>query len=206
MRFVILVLAAAVGFGLGILFSQTLQQENTDSAILPTEREYTSVSICDEILAGMPQDELDVFTDNPAAVDFTSNSDAALFRTTITEQAKEGPNFAGHYTVATWGCGTECEGYAIIDTITGKIVVYEPYIAHKVSDGLIYSLDSNILTLNPKSTNEKYLESIKGKTAAEMIQEDFEAHKARIYYRLVESSDRVFLSEICVENILDGTF
>ena len=35
-----------------------------------------------------------------------------------------GPNFAGHYTVVDWGCGTSCGVYVIVDARTGKI--YEP--------------------------------------------------------------------------------
>lgn len=194
------------GFGLGILFSQVILQEKDDPRSLPTEREYTSVSICDEVLANLPQDKVEVFTGEPAEVDFSSNPDAALFRTTISEQAKDGPNFAGHYTVATWGAGMERQGYAIIDAKTGRIIMYEPFMQFQVSDGLFFSVNSTILTLNPKSSDNDYLASIKGKSVAEMVQEDFEAHKARIYYRLNERENSVNLSTLCVENLLDGTF
>lgn len=34
------------------------------------------------------------------------------------------PNFAGHYTVASWGCGAECAAYVIVDNLSGEI--YEP--------------------------------------------------------------------------------
>lgn len=206
MRYVIVVFASALGFGLGILFSQTLLQEASYSSNPSTKREYTTVSICDEVLANLPRDEAEVFTGEPAEVDFSSMPEAYLYRTTIRDQAKEGPNFAGHYTVATWGCGTECEGYAIVDAITGRVVVYESYISFQVSDGVNYNLDGNILTVNPKSTKTEYLESIKGKTVAEVVRDDYEAHKARIYYQLVEEPDGAYLTEICVENLLDGTF
>jgi hypothetical protein len=43
------------------------------------------------------------------------------FRTVLREGAKKGPNFAGHYTVVVWGCGTSCAQVAIIDAITGRI-------------------------------------------------------------------------------------
>ncbi|MBI4479763.1 MAG: hypothetical protein HY651_07040 [Acidobacteria bacterium] len=33
----------------------------------------------------------------------------------------EGPNFAGHYFVITWGCGTGCLGIVVVDAITGRI-------------------------------------------------------------------------------------
>ena len=37
---------------------------------------------------------------------------------------KPGPNFAGHYFVIRWGCGSQCVLMAIVDAKTG--VVYEP--------------------------------------------------------------------------------
>ena len=35
-----------------------------------------------------------------------------LFRTRIRKGAAKGPNFAGHYTIADWGCGTRCVSIA----------------------------------------------------------------------------------------------
>ena len=29
--------------------------------------------------------------------------------------------FAGHYTIPRWGCGTYCNGFVIVDSISGKI-------------------------------------------------------------------------------------
>ena len=43
------------------------------------------------------------------------------FRTRIREAATQPPNFAGRYVLATWGCGTECVSYAIIDAKTGAV-------------------------------------------------------------------------------------
>lgn len=43
------------------------------------------------------------------------------FRTRIREAAAQPPNFAGHYVLATWGCGAECVSYAIIDAKTGAV-------------------------------------------------------------------------------------
>jgi len=42
------------------------------------------------------------------------------FRTVIQEAAKEGPNFAGHYTLAEWGCGAGCVSMAVVDSKTGR--------------------------------------------------------------------------------------
>ena len=43
------------------------------------------------------------------------------FRTMIRESAAEGPNFAGHYTVAEWGCGAGCVSVVLVDAATGTI-------------------------------------------------------------------------------------
>jgi hypothetical protein len=44
------------------------------------------------------------------------------FRTQIRRQAAKGPNFAGHYTLVTWGCGTQCTSFVIVDARTGRIL------------------------------------------------------------------------------------
>lgn len=68
-----------------------------------------------------------------------SNSETRLYRTRLFAWAKERPNFAGHYVLATWGCGTECTQLTIIDVRTGK--AYHPVglstiSANKVDDEL----------------------------------------------------------------------
>lgn len=49
---------------------------------------------------------------------------ARMYGTVIREGSAEGPNFAGHYTVVLWGCGTSCVQFAIVDAATGA--VYDP--------------------------------------------------------------------------------
>jgi len=44
-----------------------------------------------------------------------------MYRTLLTGWATEKPNFAGHYILATWGCGTGCTQIAVIDALTGKV-------------------------------------------------------------------------------------
>lgn len=46
---------------------------------------------------------------------------AWTFRTRIREAAAQVPNFAGHYVLATWGCGAECLSYAVINVQTGTV-------------------------------------------------------------------------------------
>lgn len=48
---------------------------------------------------------------------------ARKFKTRIKLGAKEGPNFAGHYTIVLWGCGSDCSGVAIVDAKTGQVFI-----------------------------------------------------------------------------------
>lgn len=66
------------------------------------------------------------FTGQPAAAKIVGR-DARMYRTRITEDAKNGPNFAGHYTVVTWGCGSDCLGFAIVDAKTGTVYFPEGF-------------------------------------------------------------------------------
>jgi hypothetical protein len=43
------------------------------------------------------------------------------FRTAIRESAARGPNFAGRYTVAEWGCGAGCVSIVIVDASNGSV-------------------------------------------------------------------------------------
>ena len=46
---------------------------------------------------------------------------AKKYKTVIADQSGKEANFAGHYLVATWGCGTDCRGFAIINKQTGMV-------------------------------------------------------------------------------------
>jgi hypothetical protein len=45
-----------------------------------------------------------------------------MFRTRIRDASKGGPNFAGRYAVAEWGCGAACVSFVIVDEKTGVIL------------------------------------------------------------------------------------
>lgn len=57
----------------------------------------------------------------PVTVDLKSHKNARMYRTNLREAAKGGVNFAGHYTIATWGCGTNCTESGIIDQRNGRV-------------------------------------------------------------------------------------
>jgi hypothetical protein len=61
------------------------------------------------------------FVGKPAPVKLSTRK-ARMYRTALKREAKLGPNFAGHYIVAIWGCGTfSCGGFGIIDARTGDV-------------------------------------------------------------------------------------
>jgi len=64
----------------------------------------------------------EVFKGTPAKPKIKSRGDR-LFRTQLLKSASTGPNFASHYTVASWGCGSDgCTSFSIIDAKTGEIL------------------------------------------------------------------------------------
>lgn len=62
------------------------------------------------------------FYTGPSAVPLLQRGTAAwLYRSQIRRIAGQKPNFAGHYSAGTWGCGSECLHFAIVDAQTGKV-------------------------------------------------------------------------------------
>lgn len=81
------------------------------------------------------------------AINFRGNPDARRFRTVLTEALRDGINFAGHYVVASWGCGTACQIGAIIDTRNGEVfwpkelagvyTIFDEPIRHRANSRLV---------------------------------------------------------------------
>ena len=89
-------------------------------------------------------------------VNLKSHRDANRFRTNLRTAAKGGVNFAGHYILTTWGCGTNCTQSAIIDARNGR--VFFPRQLEGAGFGfcelpdeaepMAYQADSRLLVLN----------------------------------------------------------
>ena len=60
-----------------------------------------------------------IYRGEPAAPIITEKSRG--FRTRIRRGARSAVEFAGHYTMPGWGCGTGCSGLVVVDSKTGKI-------------------------------------------------------------------------------------
>ena len=90
-----------------------------------------------------------VYKGKLAPPDFKTDPKAKLFKTQIRDQCKEkGVNFAGHYTIAEWGCGTECQIIAIIDRLNGKIYYSSIQKSIELSYGIECRPDSRMMILN----------------------------------------------------------
>ncbi len=98
-----------------------------------------------------------IFKNEPAPVDLASNPKASQFRTRLQASAKEGPNFAGHYTFIDWGCGTGCTSFAIVDAKTGGVLflsgeVNFPWLSDEPATmekyDISYRIDSRLLIIN----------------------------------------------------------
>lgn len=85
------------------------------------------------------------FSGTPAPVDLASAEGARTFRTALREGAARGPDFAGHYTVVIWGCGSPCQRFAIVDARTGRVTFGRESLTVRAA----YRLDSELLIANP---------------------------------------------------------
>jgi hypothetical protein len=89
-------------------------------------------------------------------IDFKRSPGASSFRTRLSEGLRRGVNFAGHYVVVGWGCGTGCISGAIVDARDGR--VYWPDQFHAmatattetgyVDEPVQYKQNSRLLIIN----------------------------------------------------------
>jgi len=86
----------------------------------------------------------DPFTGALSRLQLASNPAARRYKAVLTEAAANGPNFAGHYTVAYWGCGSPCGRFAIINARTGKVFMAD--VASDVTP--IVRRDSRLLVID----------------------------------------------------------
>ena len=115
---------------------------------------YSLILLISALFLVPPQEIRHSFDDYPADTSATTRAtkvryqDKGMprFRTKIGEALKSGPNFAGHYTVNIWGCGTGCKVGVVVDVESGKAWWIPPKIS---SEGARYRLDSRLIIINP---------------------------------------------------------
>lgn len=148
-------------------------QKNTNSTQTEEEAERYFVE-CEAISASDLKDErapkfenysipLEIPVEHPK-VDTKTTTTGRTYRTVLKNGIAAGANFAGHYTVVVWGCGSSCSSFAVVDLKTGQVIL--PKGIHSVTGlhldntveqflpegqhgywGYRYKLDSRLLVL-----------------------------------------------------------
>lgn len=110
------------------------------------------------------------------SVNFSNFPEAKTYYTMITKSVEDGSNFAGHFTIARWGCGTDTLAYSIVDNKTGDIIAYSDCVSnyHLIN----YGLDSSFLVLEPVY-----------------------AGQSREYYKIVDNKLELACSEVSKEDM-----
>jgi hypothetical protein len=89
-------------------------------------------------------------------LDLESHPRARQYRSVLREAVDSGPRFAGHYALASWGCGTACEQFALVDVLSGKVYFPKPSMAtypqwpdgcSSEQYGLEFHADSSLLVI-----------------------------------------------------------
>ena len=88
---------------------------------------------------------LEAFSGQPAPVVLASARYGRTYRTRLQEGAGSGPNFAGGFTVVSWGCGSSCQVSVVIDARTGVLSQQ----AVRTTNGLEFRRDSRLLVADP---------------------------------------------------------
>lgn len=190
-------LVVVVGFAVFFLIFP-MSESKKDKQVL-----VKSKSVCEEILKNEEIESVKKFEGTPASVNFSGFPEAKLFYTVITQGATSGPNYAGHFTFISWGCGTSYFSYAILDSITGDIVAYPGYCTEFIALPS-YDIDNRLLVFNPKDS----LTKLDGRNINDLISDfGYLAGSEREYFLIKENIDgHVRLDKICSENILDGLY
>lgn len=105
------------------------------------------------------------FRGTPAAPRFGDLPIRNAHKPIIGETVRRGPNFAGAYTVVTYGCGTGCQVVLVVSARTGKVVA-APMAA---SYGVSFRRSSRLLVFNAdpvNGTKAKYFVFNRGKFRA----------------------------------------
>lgn len=162
-----------------------------------------SHSFCDKVTSNLDTTPIATFSGRVAKPDFSTLPAAALYKTVITNDLAEGPNFAGKYRFLGWGCGTDCMDYAIVNVETGKIIKFgfdNPSPALTAD----FSINSNVLVFNSK----EFVKEFYGKSRHEILQSNdwFKMYQnlPRLYYQMINDGQFEYLNLVCAEHILDG--
>lgn len=153
-----------------------------------------------EKIGSIPSFEKYPVTEKPgkysADLDLASHPQAKIFKSVLSSAYSKGPNFAGHYTIATWGCGSPCQLVAVMDHKNGKVF----FLPHSTQVGSDFKLDSNLFITNPPEVLDEYRTAAEKHYASLMSWEKFPSE----YYKW--ENDRFVLIYPVVEESLNAEF
>lgn len=87
----------------------------------------------------------ETFSGTPAQPDFANSPDSKGFESQILDRYTGEANYAGHFQAVSWGCGTGCQVYAVVDLKNGKIT----FVPRQSQYGAKFELDSSLFILDP---------------------------------------------------------
>ena len=82
-------------------------------------------------------------------VNLRSDPEALRYRTRLHRGANKGPDFADIYKVIIWGCGTECQHFAIVNLKSGKVYIFRGMTGF----GVLYYRNSKLFITDPIDKN-----------------------------------------------------
>jgi hypothetical protein len=108
---------------------------NAQTTALPRFEDYSSIQ---------------AFAGRPAPVVLASARYGRTYRTRLRDGAQGGPNFAGAFTVITWGCGSSCQVSVVVNARTGVLSQQ----TLRTTNGVEFRRDSRLLIADPVHTGD----------------------------------------------------
>jgi hypothetical protein len=90
------------------------------------------------------------FSGKPAAVRLESATYGKFYRTRLRDGAIKGPNFAGSFTIVTWGCGSSCQIVAVVEARTGRLSEQ----TLRTANGVQFQKTSRLIIADPVRQND----------------------------------------------------
>ena len=91
---------------------------------------------------------------SPAPINWSSKDVNLADKKIIEQSYRAGINLAGHFHLATWSCGANCELAAIINAKNGQVIALGPDYDLQSVGGWQFSPTSSLLIINPGSTDK----------------------------------------------------
>lgn len=140
-----------------ILLASLLHDSTRTSNMTASGTPVDQISYTDSITSKQKQDDAlltfdyfpltaSIYTGQISSTTVTSPVLEPYKKIIIESVQASGVNFAGHYAIATWSCGEDCQYSVVVDVQSGDIVNNGILTAY----GLAYSPDSTLLIVNPK--------------------------------------------------------